>query len=896
MKTLKSKLFATIAVILMLSTPALLASTLTVNAQTAGSPSYCFIAINPSPIGIGQTTLVDFWMADVTAGSIGATGNFYSGVTVTITAPDGTQSTRGPFTLNSLATGFFDYTPTAIGTYTFQMIYPGQTFASIGTTYAGCKSTPETLVVQSQSIGYYQQTPLPNYYWTRPINAMNYAWSAVSGNWLMAAWNESSSNRAFDDGSSYVGEGVSPNSAHILWTSPLSPGGLVGGQYGQAEYYTGASYEQFFEPPVIMNDIIYYQTILANEPSSETNYPSITAVSLTTGETLFTINNETFSFGQIYTYVSPNQAGDFNYLWSVSGSTWKMYDAGTGKWILTLVNVPSGVTIPSSDGSILVYSLTANAGGYALSLWNSSQAIAQDNSHAPFEFNDYWEWRPFDWQTGPSLGIVNSTGTTLDSSGVNQNTNGTMWTVEETNPIPATAAGQSLSLSPLFNQGGMFDGNDIVAAAIPGGIMNAFFGITWNITSSTPVYIAAYNMKTGAQDYASVLQPPTGLPNDFGATIEETNLYNGHYYLFIKQTLQWAMWNCRTGGQPVWISQPYTNAWGTYAQSGGELEANGLFYAAGWDGEIHAYSVANGNQVFDFHAANAGFNTPYGVYPFYGGITVTADGKLIAQTAQHGNGVLAMYQGQALYVINATSGQSLWNMTGWWNYGALADGVWVVQNNYDNQIYAFGQGATATTVESTLTAITQGQSVVIQGTVTDQSPGAKGTPAISDKSMTAWMAYLYEQQSLSTHPTGVQVHLTAIDPNGNTEDLGYVTSDASGLFSYMFQPPVPGKYTIVATFAGSNSYYGSSAETTIGVVAAAAASAVPVVTPTVPPTSAPTTVPTIAPTPTPTIAATPSPVVVPPGSGIPVATYIAITAVIIIIVAVAAALILRRRK
>ncbi|HUJ84383.1 MAG TPA: hypothetical protein VLV84_02125, partial [Candidatus Acidoferrales bacterium] len=331
MKTQKSKLFAAIFAVLMLTTTALLAGVMTVSAQTTGaSPTYCFIAINPNPIGVGQTALVDFWMADVTAGSIGATGNFYSGVTVQITAPDGTTSTRGPFTLNSLATGFFDFTPTSTGTYSFQMIYPGQTFASISTTYAPCKSTVETLVVQSQNIPSYQQTPLPNYYWTRPINAMNYLWSAVSGNWLMAAWNESSSNRAFDDGSSYAGEGVSPDSAHVLWTSPISAGGLVGGQYGEAPYYTGASYEQFFEPPVIMNGVIYYETIIAGEPSSETNYPSVTAVSLTTGETLFTIQNVTLSFGQIYTYVSPNQAGDFNYLWSVSGSTWKMYDAGTG--------------------------------------------------------------------------------------------------------------------------------------------------------------------------------------------------------------------------------------------------------------------------------------------------------------------------------------------------------------------------------------------------------------------------------------------------------------------------------------------------------------------------------------------------------------------------------------
>ena len=113
-----------------------------------------------------------------------------------------------------------------------------------------------------------------------------------------------------------------------------------------------------------------------------------------------------------------------------------MYDATTGNWILTLVDVPTGAAMPSSDGSILVYSLTANANGYALSLWNSSQAINWDNNHAPSELNDYWEWRPYSWQTDPySLGIVNATGTTVDSYGVIQNTNGTMWTVEEPQPI-----------------------------------------------------------------------------------------------------------------------------------------------------------------------------------------------------------------------------------------------------------------------------------------------------------------------------------------------------------------------------------------------------------------------------------------------------------------------------
>ena len=814
------------------------------------NPSYCFVAANPNPLGANQTALVDFWMADVTTLTFGNAGFFYSGVTVVITQPDGTNVTKGPYTLNSLATGFFDFTPTTTGNYTFQMIYPGQTFAAINVAYAACVSPVYTLVVQSSPIAAYPQTPLPTSYWSRPINAQNYLWSTVSGNWLMCSWNLTGSGesiaRAFDDGSAYVGEGVSPNSAHILWTKPLSAGGLVGGEYGSTPYYTGASYEMYFQPPVIENGILYYNTIIGGEPSTETNTPSITAVSLQTGQTLFTIQDATLTFGQIYNYVSPNQSGAFAYLWSVSGSTWKMYDATTGSYILTLVGVPSGAAMPSSDGSILVYSLTANANGYALSLWNSSQALAIDSTHNPAESNDYWTWRPYSWTTGFADGIVNATGTTVDSSGILQSTNGTMWTVEEPQPIagavftPASIYGPAswspgLTLTPVFNQGGWFDGNDIVAAAIPGGIMNAFFGVTWNITSTTPVYIAGYNMATGAQAFKSTLTPPSGLPNDFGATIEETYEFNGIYYVFVKQTLQWAAWDIQTGGAPIWVSTPYNNPWGAYAQSGGEMVAYGLFYAAGWDGMIHAYNVTTGVQEFEFSSAIAGYNTPYGVYPFYGGITVTADGKIFAQTGQHGNGVTTMYQGQALYVIDATTGKSLWNMTGWFNNGALADGVWVVQNNYDNQIYAFGQGPSATTVTASAGV---GNTVTIQGTVTDQSPGAIGTPAIADQYMSTWMAYLYEQQALPSNfpcdKAGVQVTFTAFDPNHNTITIGSAISDSNGHYALEWTPPsgTPGLYTITATFNGTDSYYGSVAQTSISTAPAATATPAPTATPT----------------------------------------------------------------
>jgi hypothetical protein len=51
------------------------------------------------------------------------------------------------------------------------------------------------------------------------------------------------------------------------------------------------------------------------------------------------------------------------------------------------------------------------------------------------------------------------------------------------------------------------------------------------------------------------------------------------------------------------------------------------------------------------------------------------------------------------------------------------------------------------------------------------------------------------------------------------------------MFKLMFTPEVPGEYTILATFAGSEGYWGSYAQTAIGVNEAPAATPEPTPTP-----------------------------------------------------------------
>jgi hypothetical protein len=73
--------------------------------------------------------------------------------------------------------------------------------------------------------------------------------------------------------------------------------------------------------------------------------------------------------------------------------------------------------------------------------------------------------------------------------------------------------------------------------------------------------------------------------------------------------------------------------------------------------------------------------------------------------------------------------------------------------------------------------------------------------------------------------TGVEVTLDAVAPDGSYIHIGRVTCDATGTFSYLWTPPNEGKYTIIATFEGSNSYGPSYATTAVGVTAAPSPSA-----------------------------------------------------------------------
>ncbi|HKZ88539.1 MAG TPA: hypothetical protein VJ066_05210, partial [Candidatus Bathyarchaeia archaeon] len=249
------------------------------------------------------------------------------------------------------------------------------------------------------------------------------------------------------------------------------------------------------------------------------------------------------------------------------------------------------------------------------------------------------------------------------------------------------------------------------------------------------------------------------------------------------------------------------------------------------------------------------------------------------------------------------TGKALWAISSDGNqmYGGqapVADGYITVLNTYDCRIYSIGKGPSALTVTAPDVAVPSGTSVIIKGTVFDIATGTKqdeqaarfphGVPAVSDASMSNWMEYVYMQKPHPTNVTGVTVQLTATDPNGNSQNIGTAISNDKGTYAIAWTPPVPGLYTVTATFAGSESYWPSSDQTYF----AASAAPSPAVLPTassVPATASPP--PTQAPT------LSPSPSQPPPPTQEPsTAIYIGIAAVVVIAAIVAVAVALKKRK
>lgn len=262
-----------------------------------------------------------------------------------------------------------------------------------------------------------------------------------------------------------------------------------------------------------------------------------------------------------------------------------------------------------------------------------------------------------------------------------------------------------------------------------------------------------------------------------------------------------------------------TNPWNTRNTGVVNTDTTNVYFA-GPDGIVTAIDLATGDILWKSTPIPS-TEHPNNVVPFWGSITIVG-GMLYV----YGGGTISyeinpIPRFSILHCIDASTGEAVFTLNGGINPTAAVGGCLFGLSRYDGTYYCIGKGETSTSVAIQDDVVTNQETVLIKGTVLDESPAQAGTPAVSDSSMSEWMDYLHMQNStlLNNPPTpeGVEVQLTAIDPNNNLITIGTTTTQASGNFYFEWNVPseITGIYKITATFAGSDSYWPSDSETAV---------------------------------------------------------------------------------
>jgi outer membrane protein assembly factor BamB len=802
-------------------------------------PTWAYLEVVPDTIGLGQSALMVMWIDKPPPTANGIYGDRWIGMTIEITKPDGSKTTIGPFQSDDAGGYTAVWTPTELGTYTAQMKFPGEEMtgsqgnpgfpnlnsASVGDVYGASESEVFTFYVQDEPFTTLPENALPTDYWQHPVQAFNHYWAEINGNWLGLGDVEFGNTGGQTFAGCYNLYTAPVLAPHIVWSDSLVPGSNVGGQLGgeltdgvgtsESNFYSGFQYQPKFQP-IVMNGILYYQLY----PNYNSLNQGFRAVDLRTGETLWEKNyNDYFSegsqdillCGQNYIYKTMNTYGAQSFLWATrsagySSSYLDCFDAATGNYLFTVEGGGGSGSFGrqefmGDDGSLLqLYLGSTTVDGVSrqtLNLWNSSKCTNPSNS----QFFSFTMGGTYQYDTG----------------------------IEWTTILPNQTSTGDATPRWIFDGAGHSVWDEDTNTIILTGSTGMYSSYGWN-----PGWVmhVAVDMDNGQQLW---LRNITGTP--FAATMVMPGTSDGTFLRYTKETFTFDGFSVATG-EHEWTTEPMINPLAYYDQTSAVC-ADGKLYTWTFGGEVYCFDMTNGAKIWNFSTGETA-DTPYGVNPLWiiGNYEATWAGGVFYVETGHDYGP-PLFSGAKIYALNATTGELLWDVLNFASGSSLpvVYGYMLSFNAYDNSIYCWGKGQTATTVE-TAAVINNNDQILIKGTVTDQSPGetclgipAAGTPAIADESMDSWMEYLYMQMPKPTNATGVPVTLSVIDPNGNYFVIGTTTTDINGQYSYVYTPDVPGTYAITASFCGTNSYFSSYGQTMVAFDEPAAATAEPTAAP-----------------------------------------------------------------
>lgn len=619
-----------------------------------------------------------------------------------------------------------------------------------------------------------------------------------------------------------------------MWSRSIQDGGVVGGTGYHANgttYYMGGSYQIRFQNALIMYGRLFYQLPLMN-PGTGGGW---ICVDLRTGEQIW-YNDEmgvsgsgvpSPQFGYLYDADYYNQHGILPEGTLFSSNFGTAFDPGTGKRLFNVTNVPSGTELVGQNGEIL--RLQLNAAAKTLTQWNSSKMWTYSTGITPNTNSSGYivanvpltPTRPTDVPTPAPSGYTNQT-----ASQWSWRWNGNAWAFMLTANI-TVATGTSPSYDWNISIPSLPSGSWSISRA---SLDNEMLLIQGNLGDKgvwTGANITLVSLKSESRGNVLWTKSYATAPGNVTRAIVAWDPENSVFITQDKETLVMDGWSLGDGSH-MWGPTAPTNDYTYFRQT--THVVYGKIYFAGYGGVLYCYDDKTGDLLWTYGNGGAGnstfsgLETAWGNYPVF--VDVIADGKVYLATTEHSPN--SPYYKDTLYrCVNASDGTEIWTLMGWGTgmdaAGDIeADGYFVFLNCYDMKVYSVGKGPSAMTIEAPMSSFDLGKSVIIRGTVTDIAAGTQqneqaarfpnGVPAMSDVSQGVWMEYVYMQKPKPTDATGVPISIDVVDANGNHRNIGTTTSDSNGVFSFTWKPDIEGTYSVVATFAGSESYWPSHAE------------------------------------------------------------------------------------
>jgi outer membrane protein assembly factor BamB len=793
----KSKMSA-ITIITLLAISALTVILPAVSAQYTKMPdrdTKTEVAASPTLIGLGQQVLINIMTYPAPNGPTyeaqslvpSLTGGF-SNISVTITRPDGTKETFMPIDITLAQVGInipgqaqivghlqFYYTPNAVGNYSLSASFPGKTYTTdnqsptvkVSVYYKPSTSTHLTtftvqndMVLAGQLNGY-PWSPLPKDYWENPVSTNNREWSAISGDWVQDRYNILGQN--------YNPYSTAPNTPHILWANQVWSSGLIGGDWGSLPYASGVA-----GAGGIVLDGKIYQT------SAKSGY--FDCVDLRTGKLLWSapgVINKAQRIDPAYqTAAQANEGQIDEWIWgyiteSRTGTAspfWIRYNPWDGSLIQNITNVPRDLTsIKIDDGSPIVWCNQANLNNYNTTkpLKLASSYLIKWNYSKLVDTVGYTQVTSNDWRKGIEWNVSTQVGDLVD--------------VGDNNFRGPTCV-------PFYEAG-------VVVVRTPNAMQQ----------------MAAFDINTGAflwknnQTVFDIDVQIEGIATSPSGPILKDDGASANYVAYDVKTGK-ELWRAPTGEMPWGMLPAYTFVY-----------HNGVHFMGSYDGHVYAYSNKDGKLIWKSDYVGEEFEAVYNNQPF-NGRAAGADGKLYYSTDTTYR-AMPRTRFHTTVCINETTGQFIWKLPIAIQPTAIADGYLVGRDGDNGMQYVIGKGKTSTSVTAPNVGLPVGTSVLIQGSVLDQSPGKPNTPAVADQDMAEWMSYLYGQNATLINsppsPKGVPVRLFAIGSDGSVSEIGSATSDSSGKYAIAWTPSKADTYRITATFDGSGSYFGSWDETSL---------------------------------------------------------------------------------